>query len=276
MTEKCQKKLFVVLEQGNKRNTLLSKEHRNQFSTDYCDWFRLNWKGDKNDNEAQFFDKNIKWSEGRSILFEKVKGKYQYYIFIDDDVKFISKTNKSVAEEIKYFFQEYKPLTGTFYGNNWAIDYTKIQIDTDKKEVCPVAHHDLASHYFKEDFAELMFPVYFHGSGRTMWYSQFIGYKFYPNKCLVFNNIIANNTQHEQPRNWDLEHNVVIKFSEIIKDENIKKEFLKWHTGEEGGRSLNKKIYSNEISKDEFIFDKSKLKNLILLDSVHKDEEKEK
>jgi hypothetical protein len=263
------KKLFVVLEQGNKCNTALSKEHRNQFSTDYCDWFRLNWKADTNDKEAHFYKDNIVWTEGRSLLFEKVKGKYEYYIFIDDDVKFISKTDNSVAEELKYFFEEYKPLTGTIHGDNWAWNYYKKQIENDNKEVFPIMAHDLCCHYFKEDFAELMFPVYFHGSEKSMWYSQFIGYKLYPNKCLVFNKILVKNTEHiphKDHKNLQFSNgNILVKkFAEIIKDKYNKKEFLSWNHGD-FVHTKNKEIYSNEINKDIIIFDKSKLNNLIFL-----------
>ena len=137
------KKLFVVLEQGNKCNTLLSKEHKKQFSTEYSDFFRVNWKADTNDKEAHFYKDNIVWSEGRSLLFEKVKGNYEYYIFIDDDVKFISKTDNSVAEELKYFFKEYNPLTGTIFGDNWAWDLYKKTINTNYKEAFPIMGHDL-------------------------------------------------------------------------------------------------------------------------------------
>ena len=142
------KKLFVVLEQGNKCNTDLSIEHKNQFSDDYCDWYRLNWKNDTNDNLASFYEENIVWSEGRSLLFEKVKNQYEYYIFIDDDVKFISKTNLTVAEEIKNFLETYHPLTGTIYGDNWAWNTYKNNIENDQKDAFPIMGHYVVK-YFK-------------------------------------------------------------------------------------------------------------------------------
>lgn len=264
------KKLFVVLEQGNKCNTLLSEEHKNQFNTDYCDWFRLNWKADLNDKQAHIYKNNIVWSEGRSILFDKVKGKYNYYIFIDDDVKFISKTNKSVAEELKYFFEEYNPLTGTIFGDNWAWDLYKSNINNNK-EVFPIMGHDLCCHFFQEDFANLMFPIYFHGSESSMWYAQFIGYKLYPSKCLVFNKILIKNTEHIPHKDNEKLHFskgeiVVKKFSEIIKDKKLQQEFLKWRYDPSYVRTINKNIYSSQVNKNKIIFDKDKLNNLIKLD----------
>lgn len=261
------KKLFVVLEQGNKCNTELSKEHKNQFKTEYSDWFRLNWKADKNDEEAHFYKNNIVWTEGRSLLFDKVKGKYKYYIFIDDDVKFISNTEKSVAEELKYFFEKYNPLTGTIFGDNWAWDLYKNKAINDNKEVFPIMGHDLCCHYFQEDFANYMFPVYFQGSGRSMWYSQFIGYKLYPSKCLVFNKILVKNTEHipHQDRNnkqYLNENLIVKKFAELIKDKNIMQEFLNWNISSYI-RTVNKELYLNEVNKDPITFDECKLNDLI-------------
>ena len=262
------KKLFVVLEQGNKCNTALSKEHRNQFSTEYCDWFRLNWKANENDKEAHFYHDNIVWSEGRSILYDKVKGKYKYYIFIDDDVKFISKTDKSVAEELKYFFEEYYPLTGTIFGDNWAWDLYKKQIINDNKEVFPIMGHDLCCHYFQEDFAELMFPIFFKGSECSMWYSQYLAYKLYPQKCLVFNKVFIKNTEHiphkdNQKTHFNNGKKVVDLFSTILLNNNDKKEFLTWRNNSTYVRTKNKKIYNSNINKKCIKFEKNKLKKLI-------------
>ncbi len=257
------KKLFVVLEQGFKRNTPLSNEHNKQFSTDYSDWFRLNWKADENDKNAHFFQKNIVWSEGRSLLFDKIKGKYKYYIFIDDDVKFNSKTNNSVAQELKYFFEEYKPLTGTIYGDNWAW-----QLYKPNKEVFPIVGHDLCCHYFQEDFANLMFPVYFHGSECSMWYAQYISNKLFPEKCMVFSKIIITNTDHlphQDHKNLSFNNgrSVVLKFSELIIDPVNKKEFIEWNTNPKYVRQKNKDIYNNTISKSQITFTKDHLKSII-------------
>ena len=56
------KKLFVVLEQGSECNIDISKEHKEQFSTQFSDWFRLNWKANTNDKEAHFYKNNITWA----------------------------------------------------------------------------------------------------------------------------------------------------------------------------------------------------------------------
>ena len=75
-------KTFCVLEQSGRDGDEITANHANIFNSEYSDFYRLNWKLD-NDSYAQFFEKNISWSEGRSILYEKVPKYYSYYIFID-------------------------------------------------------------------------------------------------------------------------------------------------------------------------------------------------
>lgn len=262
------KKLFVVLEQGNKRNTPLSYEHKSQFSRDYCDWFRLNWKNDKNDTNATFYGENIVWSEGRSLLYEKVRGQYEYYIFIDDDVQFISKTSNDVAMELKIFFEKYRPLTGTVFGDNWAWDSYKSQVELDNKDVFPIMGHDLCCHYFQDDFADLIFPVYFHGSGRCMWYAQFIGYTLYPEKCLVANTIYIKNTEHlphcdRSNISYNDPKSVTRQFSNILKDENIRKEFNRWNDVTYVIEK-NKQVYTNvSVENSKVLFTKEILDSII-------------
>lgn len=262
------KKLFVLLEQGNKCNTSLSKEHKKQFTTEYSDFYRLNWKADNNDKEACIYKKNIVWSEGRSELFLHVKNKYHYYVFIDDDVKFHSKTNKSIAEELYYFFTEYKPLSGTIHGENWAWDLYNHQImSTPSLEVFPIMVHDLCCHFFKDDFAQLMFPVYFNGSECSMWYAQFIAYKLFPEKCMVFNNLYIQNTEHipHSDKNNSQYINgkkILLLFSELIKEDKLKNEFMNW-LNPFYIRNMNKQIFKNTINKNEISFTLKELSNII-------------
>jgi hypothetical protein len=263
------KKLFVVLEQGNKCNTELSIEHKEQFNTEYCDWYRLNWKADKKDTEAHFYKDNIVWTEGRSYLFEQVKGKYEYYIFIDDDIKFISNSDKSVAEELKYFFTTYNPLTGTLYGDNWAWHTFNRKVLEDKKEVFPVMAHDLCCHYFQEDFANAMFPVFFQGSGRSMWYSQFIASRLYPNKCLVFTKVIVKNTEsvpHSDHNNKQFikDEIIVKKFAELIQNPKYKQDFLSWNAGHDQHIG-NWLLYDYTVDKNKVEFDKNKIKEKLYI-----------
>lgn len=261
------KKLFVVLEQGNNCNTHLSIEHKAQFDNDYCDWFRLNWKADTNDTYAHFFKNNIVWTEGRSLLYDMVKGKYEYYIFIDDDVQFISTTNNSVCEEIKLFLENFKPLSGTFYGDNWAWNLYNKEIVNSNKQVFPIMCYDLCCHIFQHDFADKMFPVFFHGSGKSMWYAQFIAFKLFPQKCLVYKNIIIKNTEHVPHQDhtnsqFNSGNELVLAFSNKLKDKSHKEEFLSWNN--DLYRLLsNKNVFESSISLEKVNFTNEELNQLI-------------
>ena len=265
------KKLFVVLEQGNECNTKLSIKHKNQFTTEYSDWFRLNWKANKNDKAASFYKDKIVWSEGRSLLFDKVKGKYEYYIFIAHDVEFTLRSDddnnsnniNSVSEELKGFFTEYNPLLGTIFCTNrgWG-DPAKNQIKENYKEVFPITLHDLSCHFFQEDFANCVFPTYFHGAAGSMWYAQFIAYKLYPMKCMTFNKITIENTRRSVQKSQVLGAGVLIKkFSELIKDNKNKKEFISWQQKRPGGYIPT---YMNKLDKTKIVFNKEKLNEILI------------
>ena len=111
----CEKKLFCILEQGSEKNLELTSKKKEIFDTKYSDFYRLNWKGDKEDKLADFFETNISWSEGRSLLYEKVKGKYDFYIFIDDDVliNFLHYHPQNIRDNL------YKPSHGSILNNTW-------------------------------------------------------------------------------------------------------------------------------------------------------------
>jgi GTP:adenosylcobinamide-phosphate guanylyltransferase len=267
------KKLFVVLEQGKNCNTDIALKHKEQFTTDYSDWVRLNWKEDYNDKTAHIYKKNIVWSEGRSLLFDHVRGKYEYYIFIDDDVDFTSNTERSVSEELKYFFETYKPLSGTLHWkNNWAFRNYKDLVENDKKEVFPIVGFDLCCYYFQEDFAETVFPVYFHGSERCMWYSQFLANKLHPEKNMVFTNISISNVSadvfqvvdhhdRENPQYIDA-ISIVKKFSELIINDTDRNDFLSWN-GSNYVEEQNRQLYDMDVNKDPISFNKSHVSKII-------------
>ena len=111
------KKLFVILEQGNEANCPMSKQRKEEFSTEYSDCFRLNWTNNKEDSLADFYEKDITWSEGRSLLFDKVKGKYEYYILGIDEILSLVTEVKNI-EEIKVPAGKYKCIKVVPRSNN--------------------------------------------------------------------------------------------------------------------------------------------------------------
>jgi hypothetical protein len=201
-------KSFCVLEQGNSVNAPLTLQKMKLFTTEHSDFYRLNWERDDDPNAFLKY-KSIYWSEGRSLLYEFVPKNYQYYIFTDDDISFHSRKNGDIVLEIKEFFDRYKPLTGTFYNphawqssgkfikNRFAkrlsewIDRTLL----DKRAAYPIGCYDQELQFFEKSFAEVMFPAPYHGSGRSIHYSQWVCHHLYPGKQLCLRTIRIKNNQ---------------------------------------------------------------------------------
>jgi len=250
-----QKKLFVVLEQGNGTNCKLTETHKTQFTTSYSDCFRLNWEANKDDLLADYYQDNIVHSEGRSMLFEKVKGQYEYYIFIDDDVSFTSDTEKSEAEELKHFFETYKPITGTISGIGTCTDWTWASYNKSQKhekEAYCIMAHDLCVQYMRHDFAELMYPTIYHGCEQSMWYAELIGYKLHPHKCLAYNKVKIKNTRHvphkdHQKSQFIVAHKLVKLFSKLLKNPQDAEFFLNFF---KNSGKTNQKMYELNPIKD--------------------------
>ena len=219
------KKLFVLLEQGCEPNYPLTKKHKRNFNTEYSDCFRLNWKADKRDTYADFFHDDLVFSEGRSYLYDQVKGNYEYYIFIDDDIAFRSHTNRSPAEEIKFLLEKYKPVHGSANTSSFP------EIPSEfKAEVGPMMGGDECVQFFREDFADLMFPTWFHGAQKSFWYAQFIAYFSYPDKSIFLNSIYARNTRsvpHGDENRTDREQ-VAQYFMDLLRPEYVS-QYRRWY-----------------------------------------------
>ena len=203
------KKLFVVLEQGQFCNTSLAMKHRKEFTQSYCDFFRLNWANDRYDLTADIYAENITWSEGRSILYNRVRGQYEYYLFIDDDISFRSNSSQSVSEEIRNFLETYCPLTGTIYGDYFFLKKELFQaIEQDQKDVFCMSGHDLQCQIFKDSFAQLVLPIIYHGSYFSLWYAQYICATLHPDKLMALNRVYITNTQHLKHQDYGLKQHL--------------------------------------------------------------------
>tara|TARA_A200000159_G_C7244351_1_gene305954 strand:- start:55 stop:825 length:771 start_codon:yes stop_codon:yes gene_type:complete len=221
------KKTFVVLEQGCEINYKLTKTHKEQFNTEFSDCFRLNWKGDRRDTQADFFKNNLCWSEGRSYLYEQVKGKYDYYFFIDDDISIHTNTKVKAAQQIKNQLEKYKPIHGSINNDNWP-NWHDIRTDRVKKmDAFTMIGGDLCTQFFSESFANLMFPTWYHGSNASMWYAQFLARKICPERSLFLNLVRARNTRHVPHQDANTTEVCKSYFKEILISEQYKKEFEK-------------------------------------------------
>ncbi len=243
------KKLFCVLEQGFEISPTLTAENRKRFSTEYCDFYRLNHVTDK-DPSADFYKTNISWSEGRSYLYEQTKGKYHYYMFIDDDIKFESKTGKPVAEEIGRFLIEYSPVFATLYGDNWAWNLdTRFMIEKSGIPVFKMVGSDQQCNIYPHDFADLMYPAMHHGGLGAMRYFQFVAYKLYPERCLTLNRVNIRNRRHIPQRiQIDPQDIIEKQFTNICKKPQ---DFELWlHNASAFVRETNEKRIFQKVTKN--------------------------
>ena len=192
-------KTFCVLEQGNRVGEELTRKKREMFSTEFSDFYRLNWGG-KDDPDAFISCEGLTWSEGRSLLYKEVPRGYDYYLFCDDDIVFEMNDDAPVAERIRDLLVTYRPVAATFLDpHSWAFswaappDLAEIQ----RRRAFPIGGFDLQVHIFQREFAEAMFPVIYHGSGRTMWYAQWVCSELYPLKQHCYTEVTASNSRHE-------------------------------------------------------------------------------
>lgn len=213
-------KTFCILEQGNTINHPLTLKKKRLFTTKFSDFYRLNWKAEADPN-AFLKIKNITWSEGRSLLYENVPKKYEYYILTDEDVSFHAEKDGDIVLKLKHFFDEYKPLTGILLDRAaWNFDYRRLEIYKHfyyrfikdvilkNKIVHPICCHDAPLQFFSKSFADIIFPVPFHGMCRSTQYSNWICYKLFPLKQMCFRGVSIINNLHEEhesiPRSIDL------------------------------------------------------------------------
>jgi len=193
---------FCVMEQGKSINDPITIEKRELFDTPFSDFYRLNWFCDDDPNAA-FSAPGVCWSEGRSLLYEKVPKQYDYYVFIDDDIVFDAPDGAHVPTLMRDFFDEYKPLAGSFYcPDSWSHrphprpslarrigarlvgKRAGIPSQPFDRAPHPMYSYDLELQFYSASFADAVLPVPFHGSDRTMHYTHFICATQYPLKQL--------------------------------------------------------------------------------------------
>lgn len=217
------KKRFVILEQGCEPNYPLTTKHKEQFNTKFSDCFRLNWTADRTDTGADFFKDNICWSEGRSYLYEQVKGKYDYYIFIDDDMAIESNTELSPAEQINDSLEKYKPIHGSIVNECWPNIRGK-----STSEALTMMGADLCVQFFSESFADLMFPTWLHGSEASMWYAQFLAHMICPRRSIFLNLLDARNVRSEEHEDAHTKKKCTDFFKEMLTSQQHKTMFIRW------------------------------------------------
>lgn len=250
------KKVFCILEQGNESNNKLTEKRKQKFNTEFSDCIRLNWANNNNDKLANYFSKNICWSEGRSYLYEKVKGEYDFYIFIDDDVDIKLKENngEDLAILLRDQLLKHNPIHGSIPNDAWPTKNLKNNFG----EIFKMKGGDLCVQIFRDDFAKCMFPTWEHGSGKSMWYCQFIAHILFTNQSLYLNKFQAFNTRHVPHQdisksNYNDELKVIKSFVDSLSKRSLRNLFKHWREYSLSNHMLStNKFYSYEIKKKLF------------------------
>ena len=195
-------KTFCILEQGDSVNRSSTLHKKVEFTTEFSDFYRLNWKRDDDPN-AIVSQENITWSEGCLLLFRQVPKDYDYYIFTDENIQFSAGQKSSVAEAIRQLLENWKPVAGTFYTSQ--INGDRHQSMPPDRQAFPIVGFDTQVHIFHRDFAEWMFPVLIQGSGCSMRYAQWICHQLWPSKQMCFTDveIINADANPHQDRDFD-------------------------------------------------------------------------
>jgi hypothetical protein len=189
-------KTFCVLEQGNLVNEPATIKKKEMFTTEFSDFYRLNWAFD-NDPNANFSAFGVTWSEGRSLLYERVPKIYDYYLFIDDDVNFHADLDVDIPQKVKELLEEYNPLAATFYDPiQWGFTKTGPSVEEFLERRCfPIAGYDAESQIYSKSYADVIFPFIYHGAHRTDWYTQWVCYRTFPTKQMGFSEIRVSNSR---------------------------------------------------------------------------------
>jgi hypothetical protein len=183
-------KKFCVLEQGKLVGDEMIHYHASLFNTEVSDFYRLNWNT-MDDPDAFICAPGACWSEGRSLLYHHVPKKYEYYIFIDDDLTW--EEDSDLAKNIADILDRWNPVAGCFPEfDAWHMTRRPGPFG----EVSCVAGFDLNNHIFSASAADVLFPAVYHGSGRSFWHAQFLVYKLCPEKHLSLDSLPISNSRN--------------------------------------------------------------------------------
>ena len=271
-------KTFCIMEQGKFINEPLTLKHKEQFNTSFSDFYRLNWFTDTDPN-ANFHAKGITLSEGKNLLYQKVPKIYKYYIFIDDDINFTSTDNTPtdntpIAEKIKNILDTYNPLHGTFYrkiGAKWGAWHVTNIIHkhaSEKREVWPVFGFDLDCDIYHWSYIRSILPIRYHGCYKCLTYAQYICYKLYPHKQLMFDGIRLENTRqgnHMEELSLSQANNgneVTRLFLKDLVPNSLNKDARIILNNTHMVPDLNLRLYSGNVSNDEIIFTTEDMKKI--------------
>lgn len=273
-------KKFCVLEQGRDLNNPLTMKKKDIFTTEFSNFYRLNWYTDEDPN-AFLYQKGITWSEGRSLIYEKVPKIYDYYIVTDDDIDFQSSDpSVNIATKIAELLDEYNPISATFFDpDRWkkndksfprAIDISEYL----SRKVFPISIFDPQVFIFSKSFADVIFPIIYHGGSSTLRYANWACHHTYPFKQMCFSEVQVVNTRQELRKTQSKKKNYISPteirwlFNKDIKNKSL---IMNVHQNQDSIADLRKSnlgIFNQEVDKIRKEFSLQDLANLYNISNI--------
>ena len=188
-------KPFIYLTQTEKCIPLPLRESIGINDTCNCDVIALSYQAECTElssvNIAYLFDRNSTWSSGRNALYFAAVNRtpgYHYYIFLDDDLKFMF--NKFTPPDLKkklplQSFQQwllrYEPVVGVLdwlghHGAVWTFERRKVvcDIQNDTSLSLPVVWYDAALNAFHYKAVADILPYDTQYDDRNWWFAQVV------------------------------------------------------------------------------------------------------
>lgn len=165
-----------------------SENHESLFNDPRVDYFYVTYK--KDNNKAIVFNKKKSWAYNRNSLFEHVRGKYDYYCFIDYDIILECKESSDPIGHIISELQRLKP--GMYRPSGFSSEH---QLKSGYS-VGGFINHSVT--ILANQLAEELFniPTSYGGFWDAASYINTVLVPAYENTTYVDFNIIAHNTQN--------------------------------------------------------------------------------
>lgn len=131
-----------------------NEDHRRLFiDNDKCDFYYVTFKDRVQDELCLGFYPDTVWCQTRDALAKLVPKKYEYYCFMDDDIKFISRTELGVVDQIIKDLNVYNPAVMSLYYKNDDRRLTNICNKICKTKLftnncVKIIHHSLLNWFF--------------------------------------------------------------------------------------------------------------------------------
>uniref|UniRef100_A0A6C0J651 Methyltransferase FkbM domain-containing protein n=1 Tax=viral metagenome TaxID=1070528 RepID=A0A6C0J651_9ZZZZ len=166
-----------------------------------------------NSEDTDIFFPNSTWTTGRNKLRDyalKMEEKYDYYIFLDEDIEFNNNNNFDNFEELLNIYRPY-------IGNPHLVGYGEYKILPNYNCSTTVWYDGICNAFSYEAFnCSLIFPYIDKFDADNWWMSQYIMIilcSIYKKEVVVFKNLEINNIQHNSyPKKciWKLVEDFII------------------------------------------------------------------